>query len=1359
MRLDPDTQPPPVGRERERAALTDVLARLGDDTGAGAVVAISGEPGIGKTTLLTGLVREARDRGALVLSGRGSEFERELPFALLADALDDHVGALDPARIARLDRDELAELAAALPSMRAYADGAGSSHGLQRAVRGLLERLAVPGGLVLVLDDVQWADSATAELVAALVRRPPRAPVALVLAHRTTQLDARLAGALAAARAEEQALALPLAPLDADAAELLLLRDVFVGRAGGGAAGDAVASPPGGGAAGAAGAPGDALDPAVRDELLRESGGNPFYLLQLARARSRGGVTTAAGDLLGDEIPPAVAAALAAELALLPADALTLLRGAAVAGDPTDAAFAAAVAGLDAARLPEAVDALLAADLLRPAAAPGWLGFRHPLVRRAVHAAASAGWRSAAHGRAAELLREWGAGAPARAHHVEQAAARGDREAVALLSAAAEEVAPRAPATAARWLEAALRLLPPGDAVPERIALLGPLAQALTTAGRFDEAHAVLRNLLAATPPDSPAHVQATAGCAAVERLLGRHAAACTRLLTALARFDDAAPDDALALTLRLELTAHASLEADFALMRDCAARAHLTASALGDDAAAATAAAALAFADYSLGDVAAASELGEAAAALVARLDDAALAPRLETFLYLGWCEWFSGRFGAAATSFARAVAIARASGRSALTTELLVGHAVALGSCGRLAEAVAAAEAAVEQARDTGSEPTLLWPLYALSMTLEPRGELSAALQAGEEAVALARRLGPSTIAAGCGWALAAALIADGSGERAAAVLLELAGGEELPLCYPGFRAVCFALLTRAALAHGDHAAAARWSARARTAATAAPIPSASAVAACAEAELLLATAADHSAAHADAADAHGADPAARATEAASLAASAADVLAALGAPVDAGRARLLAGRALAAAGDRDGAAVALRTAEADLLACGAERLRQEARRELRRIGRRVNRRGREGRGDAGGAAALSTREREVAALAAGGQTNRTIAAALFLSEKTVESHLASAFVKLGIAARGGLAAALSALPQPAEPAARAVRRLAGGGERCRRGERSSDLKRSDPARAAGVAGRAGADEACRERHRAAGRVGGRRVRDVAQLDEAPARELPRGGATGTAGRVRVEVAGEHERRHVRQRRAGDRLLPDGRLRPVDAAVAAVADRADPRARREGQEGTRAGGAQRPRELPLADRRRRRSVVRDRVVATGGRAVERERDGAVRGRGRRSRPGSARRASAAAPVCRRSPTAALSAAARRSPARAPRCRPSARAPARRSSAAARRRAGRRRVCAAAPLRPSRDRARRGARRSRRRRRARRPSRRRGDARRHPARRRERARGAARRRGHGRACRSAAGRRRPSPACRRAPGGGGRRR
>ncbi|MCZ4494102.1 MAG: transcriptional regulator, LuxR family, partial [Conexibacter sp.] len=69
-----------------------------------------------------------------------------------------------------------------------------------------------------------------------------------------------------------------------------------------------------------------------------------------------------------------------------------------------------------------------------------------------------------------------------------------------------------------------------------------------------------------------------------------------------------------------------------------------------------------------------------------------------------------------------------------------------------------------------------------------------------------------------------------------------------------------------------------------------------------------------------------------------------------------------------------------------------------------------------GRGGRPDARGAAALTAREREIAALVASGQTNRDVAAALFLSEKTVESHLANAFVKLGVSSRRSIAAALA-------------------------------------------------------------------------------------------------------------------------------------------------------------------------------------------------------------------------------------------------------------------------------------------------------------------------------------------------------
>jgi DNA-binding CsgD family transcriptional regulator len=100
-------------------------------------------------------------------------------------------------------------------------------------------------------------------------------------------------------------------------------------------------------------------------------------------------------------------------------------------------------------------------------------------------------------------------------------------------------------------------------------------------------------------------------------------------------------------------------------------------------------------------------------------------------------------------------------------------------------------------------------------------------------------------------------------------------------------------------------------------------------------------------------------------------------------------------------------------LQRAEAELAACGAVRYADEAARELRRLGRRVTRRG---RGAAAGDAGLTGRELEVARLVMAGKTNREIAAELFLSEKTVETHLRHAFEKLGVSSRAALAGVLA-------------------------------------------------------------------------------------------------------------------------------------------------------------------------------------------------------------------------------------------------------------------------------------------------------------------------------------------------------
>ena len=110
-------------------------------------VQIVGEPGIGKSRLLGELCLRGEQRGYLVLEGRAAEFERDIPFGLIVDALNDYVGALEPAMLRALDEDTVQELASIFPSLPTP-DGGSASGGrgaeryrLHYAIRSLLERL------------------------------------------------------------------------------------------------------------------------------------------------------------------------------------------------------------------------------------------------------------------------------------------------------------------------------------------------------------------------------------------------------------------------------------------------------------------------------------------------------------------------------------------------------------------------------------------------------------------------------------------------------------------------------------------------------------------------------------------------------------------------------------------------------------------------------------------------------------------------------------------------------------------------------------------------------------------------------------------------------------------------------------------------------------------------------------------------------------------------------------------------------------------------------------------------------------------------------------------------------------------
>jgi DNA-binding NarL/FixJ family response regulator len=124
--------------------------------------------------------------------------------------------------------------------------------------------------------------------------------------------------------------------------------------------------------------------------------------------------------------------------------------------------------------------------------------------------------------------------------------------------------------------------------------------------------------------------------------------------------------------------------------------------------------------------------------------------------------------------------------------------------------------------------------------------------------------------------------------------------------------------------------------------------------------------------------------------------------------GAPIEAALSRTLAGRALAQAGDPERAASELEQAAAVLDGCGAQRYRDGAERELRKLGRAVHRRTSRGRVDAAGLEALTGRELEIARLVVDRRTNPEIAAELFLSIKTVETHMRNIFRKLGAGSR---------------------------------------------------------------------------------------------------------------------------------------------------------------------------------------------------------------------------------------------------------------------------------------------------------------------------------------------------------------
>ncbi|MCC5580507.1 AAA family ATPase [Microtetraspora sp. AC03309] len=961
----PGAPTPLVGRRDALGALHDALGAIGRD--GFRFLALAGEPGAGKTRLLGELATMAADLGRVTMWGRAAEFEQMMPFSPLVDALDDHLETRRADITDILGPTTARLLATVFPSLTSHHTGhhaeparsgaqeesgePGPDRGglaryrLYRAVRQMVDTLSAPRGLVLILDDVHWADESSLEFLDHVTRHPPTGPVLLAVAFRPAQAPPRLATLPLGAGARGHEITVgPLAPEEAD--ELLGPRfSKGRGRA-----------------------------------LYEASGGNPFYLEALARMDGD------APEPMG-ALPPTVLAALQVELGELSPGALLVAQGAAVAADEFDPAIAAVAAEVPRASALDALDELAQRDIVR--AHGGRFRFRHPLVRRAVYESAAAGWRVAAHGRIAARLAALGAPAVAQAGHLERSGSFGDQRAVEVLVDAARAVAAHAPATSAHWLQAAVRLMPDAPATRDsRMELLLELSRAQGVSGRLAEGRDTARELLRMLPGDDyPRRGRAARLCALMERQLDRPHEARALLLDELGRMPN--PRAAAAVPLRMRLVAESLMRVDFD-----AAQAVLD---LMPDAAedwepglAVAVAALRPMSAYAAGRTDEAVRYAESAGRLMAAAPDDHLAEWLDAIAWLCWAEMNLGRYGEALRHFDRAAAVAAATGQSYILTHLLAGKARTLVMAGRLADALATAEESEGEARLLDSGQQLVFALTQRCLAASWSGDDDAAILAGEEAVQ--RGVGGGEVwGAMARHARGQALINAGRLEEGAEAVLDACDRFSAPRLDRGTLLLCCETLARAAAELGRQDQSAAWADRAATLEDPG-LPAFRGLIPLARAHALRADA-----------------PA----RAAAAAREAAGLLAVAERRLDAGRALLVAGLAHLEAGERARAREDLKAAAAAFETCGARNLKARTDRELRRLGVRVA-------GAPAGKAdtpfGLSPRELEVAMLVADGLTNQQVAQRLFLSVRTVETHLSRIFAKLDVSSRVGVATALS-------------------------------------------------------------------------------------------------------------------------------------------------------------------------------------------------------------------------------------------------------------------------------------------------------------------------------------------------------
>ncbi|MDQ4097779.1 MAG: AAA family ATPase, partial [Actinomycetota bacterium] len=350
----------------------------GLDQGRGACLFLSGEAGVGKTTLLD-LAPRLAEPDAVVVRGRGSAMDVDQPFGLAAQVLEPLAGK---------------------PLIDRAAGDAGEARAavLERA-RNWLEAAADEVPLVVVLDDLHWSDADSLAILPVLVRLVARLPIAVVGGLRPRPPEAARAVELLAA--EGLAELTELMPLSRSASDEMLA--TLLGR------------PP---------------SESVSSSAWAFAGGNPYLIEEVAAlVRAHGALPEHRAMAV-----PLQQVLLLSRLASLPERAIRCAQAAAVLGGEFRVAFVPPVAGLDREAAGEALDVLFRTGVMCETR-PGWAEFAHALIRQAVYDDLLPGRRATLHRRAFERLADLG-DVMAAAPHAVAADLAGDPRAVAVVEAA-----------------------------------------------------------------------------------------------------------------------------------------------------------------------------------------------------------------------------------------------------------------------------------------------------------------------------------------------------------------------------------------------------------------------------------------------------------------------------------------------------------------------------------------------------------------------------------------------------------------------------------------------------------------------------------------------------------------------------------------------------------------------------------------------------------------------------------------------------------------------------------------------------------------------------------------------------------